>query len=412
MSMIATSQTTSANRNVALYPWFKLFRSLMFTQAIWFLYFQATLTPAQAIMLYAIGDLATTVLEVPSGYASDRIGRRFTLLVAGVCSAVGALLLGLGDSFAVFIMAQIVLGAGGAFVSGTDSAFLYESLSAAGREAETEAQELRAWRFSFIALALSAATGGAIAMYSYSLTFVLTAVTMAVSVVISLQFRDHHDARVTPQAGEVVHFGSLRTALKTPVLIWLFALSVLMYVFSHIPYVFGQPFIQDALKTVGLGQDAPWISGIVTTAMMAVSVVASLFAKTLRDRIGLMAILLLAFGMQITLSGVLALTNAPIVIAILLLRMVPDAFSRPFIVARIQPELSDDARATYLSLQSLGGRILFAATLFLASGSAEQTGDMAYSELQFILGSYVVVGLICLMTLAIFARRLPIGVKT
>lgn len=406
--MTAASQTASANRNVALYPWFKLFRSLMFTQAIWFLYFQTTLTPAQAIMLYAIGDLATTVLEVPSGYASDRIGRRFTLLLAGVCSALGALLLGLGDSFAVFVMAQVVLGAGGAFISGTDSAFLYESLSAAGREDEVEAQELRAWRFSFIALALSAATGGAIAMYSYSLTFVLTAAAMAASVVISLQFREQHSAAAPLQPGEVVHFGSLRTALKTPVLIWLVVLSVLMYVFSHIPYVFGQPFIQDALKTVGLGQDAPWISGIVTTAMMAISVIASLFAKRLRDRIGLMAIVLLAFGMQITLSGVLALTNAPIVIAILLLRMVPDAFSKPFIIARIQRELSNDARATYLSLQSLGGRILFAATLFLASSFTTQTGDMAYGDLQLILGSYVIIGCICLAGLAVFARGLPI----
>lgn len=410
--MNAASQTASANRNVMLYPWFKLFRSLMFTQAIWFLYFQTTLTPAQAIMLYAVGDLATTVLEVPSGYASDRIGRRFTLLLAGICSAVGALLLGLADSVAVFLIAQVVLGAGGAFISGTDSAFLYESLSAAGREAETEAQELKAWRFSFSALALSAATGGAIAIYSYSATFILTAVCMAVSFVISLQFRDQQGVAVAPQAGEVVRFGSLRTALKTPVLIWLFGLSVLMYVFSHIPYVFGQPFIQDALNTVGLGQDAPWISGIVTTAMMVISVIASLFAKRLRDRIGLMAILLVAFGMQIALSGVLALTNAPIVIAILLLRMVPNAFSRPFIVARIQPELSDDARATYLSLQSLGGRILFATTLFLASLSTQQTGDMAYADLQFILGAYVVLGVICLSALAIFARGLPINAKS
>lgn len=397
-----------ANRNVALYPWFKLFRSLMFTQAIWFLYFQTALTPAQAIMLYAIGDLATTVLEVPSGYASDRIGRRFTLLLAGVCSAVGALMLGIADSFAVFVIAQIVLGAGGAFVSGTDSAFLYESLSVAGREDETEAQELRAWRFTFVALALSAATGGAIAMYSYSFTFILTAVCLAVSVVVTLQFREQDRAAVPRQPGEVVHFGSLGSALKTPVLIWLFVLSVLMYVFSHIPYVFGQPFIQDALKTVGLGQDAPWISGIVTTAMMVISVVASLFAKRLRDRVGLTAILLIAFGMQIGLSGVLALTNAPIVIAILLLRMVPDAFSGPFIIARIQRELSDDARATYLSLQSLGGRVLFAATLFTAATFTERTSDMAYGDLQLILGGYVVIGCICLAALAVFARGLPI----
>ena len=405
-----TSQTpqTSADRNVRLYPWFKLFQSLMFTQAIWFLYFQTVLTPAQAIMLYAIGDLATTVLEVPSGYASDRIGRRFTLLLAGICSGIGALLLGFGESFAIFAAGQVMLGAGGAFISGTDSAFLYESLAAGGREDEVEAQELRAWRFSFIALALSAATGGAVALYSYNLTFILTAASLAVSVIICLQFREQNSSSGALQPGEVVRFGSLWGALKNPVLIWLFVLSVLMYIFSHIPYVFGQPFIQEALNTVGLGQDAPWISGIVTTVMMAISVVASLFAKTLRDRIGLTTLLLVAFGMQIMLSGVIALSNAPIVIGILLLRMVPDAFSKPFIIARIQPMLNDDARATYLSLQSLGGRVLFAATLFAASRATVETGDMAYGEIQLVLGAYVAIGCISLAVLAYMARRLPI----
>lgn len=406
--MSTVSQIASANRNVALYPWYKLFQSLMFTQAIWFLYFQTTLTPAQAIMLYAIGDLATTVLEVPSGYASDRIGRRFTLLLAGICSAIGALLLGLSDSFMMFAAGQVMLGAGGAFVSGTDSAFLYESLSAADRESEVEAQELRAWRFSFIALALSAAAGGAIALYSYSLTFIVTAVSLAISFVICLQFREQNGDPGAPQPGEVVRFHALWTALRNPVLVWLFGLSMLMYIFSHVPYVFGQPFIQEALNTAGLGQEAPWVSGIVTTVMMAISVVASLFATTLRHKIGLAAMLLLAFGMQIFLSGVIALTNAPIVIAILLLRMVPDAFSKPFVIARIQPVLSDEARATYLSLQSLSGRILFAGTLFLASGATDQTGDMAYAEIQVILASYVIVGIVCLIGLAFFARRLPI----
>ena len=402
------TQIVAANRNVTLYPWFKMFQSLMFAQAVWFLYFQNTLTPAQAIMLYAIADSTTTVLEVPSGYASDRFGRRRTLILAGVCSAVGAAMIGFGDSFAIFVLGQMMLGAGGAFASGTDSAFLYESLHAADRADETEAQELRAWRFTFMALALSAITGGAIALFSFGLTFVFSAICMAVAVVISLQFTEPPRGASRLEAGEVIRFGSLWSALRNPVLLWLFALSVVMYGYSHIPYVFGQPFIQEALRTVGLGSEAPLFSGAVTTMMMLTSVVASLYAQRLRDQIGLVAILLLAFAMQIGLTGVLALTNAPIVIGILLLRMVPDAFSKPFIIARIQPVLNDDARATYLSLQSLGGRIVFAATLFMASRATDGAGTMAYHELQGILAAYVFVGLACLIGLAVFARRLPI----
>ena len=56
---------SAAERNVALYPWFRFFRELIFWQAIWFLYFQNALTPAEAILLYAVYDVSTTVLEVP-----------------------------------------------------------------------------------------------------------------------------------------------------------------------------------------------------------------------------------------------------------------------------------------------------------------------------------------------------------
>lgn len=403
-----SSQIATANRNITLYPWFKLLQSLIFAQAVWFLYFQAKLSAAEAIMLYAIADLATTVLEVPSGYASDRFGRRMTLIIAGCCSTIGACLLAMGDSFAVFAAGQIMMGAGGAFLSGTDSAFLYESLSAAGRADDVEAQEVKAWRFTFAALAISAVTGGAIALYSFPLTFVLSAVALFAGIIISLRFVEPPRQDTTPQAGEVMRLGALGDALRHPVLIWLFALAVLMYGFSHIPYVFGQPFIQEALASVGLAQDAPVFSGLVTTVMMLLSVVASFFATRLRHRVGLVAILLLAFGMQIALSGVLALTNAPIVIAVLLLRMVPDALSKPFITARIQPLLRDEARATYLSLQSLCGRVLFAATLFIASGATQSADTMPYADIQMILGGYVVAGVIAITVLAFTARRLPI----
>lgn len=400
---------TPEDRNVTLYPWYKLFQNLAFSQAIWFLYFQSVLTPAEAIMLYAVYDLATTVFEVPSGYASDRFGRRKTLIISGICSCAGAVLLGLGGGFMAFVAAQIFIGAGAAFASGTDSAFLYESLAASGREDEVEAQELRAWRFSFVALALSAVTGGALALYSQSATFFVTAIALAVAIAISYRFAEPpHNTSGNIRAGEITRFVSLRAAFANATLVWLFVLSLLMYIFSHLPYVFGQPFIQDALGTIGLAQDAPLISGAVTTTMMVLSVIASLFAVGLRQRFGLAAILLIAFGMQIALSGVVALTNAPIVIAVLLLRMVPDALSKPFIIARIQPELHDAARATYLSLQSFAGRLLFAATLFVASGSTDGADGMAFAEIQLILGSYVIIGVICLTGLAVFARRLPI----
>jgi MFS family permease len=394
-------------RNVALYPWFKFFQNLIFWQSVWFLFFQQELSASEALLLYVVYDVATTALEVPSGYMSDRLGRKRTLVAAMVAGLVGLVLLATGDSFAVFALGQICIGAGAAFASGTDTAFLYESLIADGRGGEMEAQTTRAWQFTLTGLALSAVTGGLMAGVAYELAFGAAAVALGCAGVMALRFTEppHADG---DKVGLGAQWGLLRTALRQPVLLWLFVLSVVMYGFSHVPFVFGQPFIAQAMQAGGLRGDAPIVSGAVSAAMMVVSVLASLVALRLRRRIGLPAILLLAFGMQIGLIGVLALTDSAIAIAVLLLRMVPDSWTYPFIEARVQPLLSDAGRATFLSLQSFAGRLLFAGSIFAASLIAPTTGTMAYADIRATLAWYAVAGLVVFGGLLLASRRVEI----
>lgn len=394
----------SPARTVALFPWFQFAQSLLFWQAVWFLYFQQTLSAPQAILLYAIYEISVTVVEVPSGYMSDRLGRRLTLLCSALSTLAGLVLLAAGDSFAAFAVAQALIGAGRAFASGTDSSLLFESLAAEGREDEIEAQELKAWRYSYVAAALSAITGGVLAGWYDSAPFWASAVAMVGVLILVWLFSEPPRHLREGQDGQV-QLGSLKAALVHPVLVWLFAISVLMYVFSHIPFVFGQPFILEALSGIGLEGEAPLVSGTVSALMMGISVLASGFAPRLRGRLGLSGIVLLAYGMQIGLIAVLALTNSALAIGFLFLRMVPDALSRPFIMARIQPMLSDDSRATYLSLKSLCARVLFAGSLYLASGTAQDAGTMAYSDIRAVLGWYVLAGVICIAMLYVTARR-------
>lgn len=405
----ALAITAAMSKNITLYPWFKFFQNLTFWQAIWFLYFQNELSAADAILLYVVFDVATTILEIPSGYMSDRLGRRFTLIASAITGVVGASLLALGHSFAVFAVAQVFLGASIAFASGTDSAILYESLASAERQNEIEQQELRAWRFTFIALAISAITGGALALDLGILPFVAGAVALLCALCITLKFYEPPAAQYTADQGsEFVHVISIGTILKTPVLVWLFALSVSMYVFSHILFVFGQPFILEALKGTSLEGETPFVSGVVSTLMMILSVITSLFALGLRRKFGLPTTLLLSFAIQIVLIGALALTDHAFVVAFLFLRMVPDSLSRPFIMARIQPLLSSEIRATYMSLQSFVGRLILAGTLFLASFATSDSDQMHYSEIQQILGWYLLGGLLCFTVLAAAARRVKI----
>lgn len=393
--------------NVRLYPWFVFFRNLTFWQAVWFLYFQSNLSAAEAILLYAVYDIATTALEVPSGYLSDRVGRRVTLILSIIAAILGAALLAIGGGFWVFAAAQVLMGAGAAFGSGTDSALLYESLERDGRGEEVDRHELLAWRCSFSALAISAILGGAGAMVWDRLPFVATAFASALAFMLVLRFREPERAKEngpTPTQARM-----MQQALGQPVLLWLFLISLTMYIFSHVPFVFGQPFIQQALDATGLGQDAPLVSGAVTASMMVVSVATSWIGPPLRRRIGLGAIICLAFALQVGLSAVMAVSNDVLVIGILLLRMVPDSLSRAFILARIQPLLPDSARATFLSIKSFVGRLLLAISLIAFSVNTDADGPLAFARISEILGWYAIAGAVLLCAFIATARSAHLG---
>lgn len=390
-------------RNIALYPWFKFFQNLMFWQATWFLFFQSELSASEAILIYVVADIATTVLEVPSGYMSDRMGRRPTLILSAIAGLVAASMQAVGEGFWVFALAQVAMGAHTAYASGTDSALLYESLDAEGRAGEIEAQEVRAWRFSFAGLMLSAVLGGAMALFSLRLPFVGTAAAFVAVVFLTLRFAEPPDQRVT-EARELARLGTLKSALTNPVLAWLFVLSLMIYVYSHLPFVFGQPFILTAMEGLGWQSQAPLVSGAVTAVMMGVSILTSWMAPGLRARMGLSGILLFSFGLQIAIAVGMAVSASALVIPLLFLRMVPDSFSRPFILARIQPMLPSETRATYLSIKSLAGRILFAVTLFFAATNASQVGEMEHGEIRVILAAYAAFGCVALAGLVVAAR--------
>lgn len=275
-----------------------------------------------------------------------------------------------------------------------------------GRGDEVEAQTTRAWQFTLGALGLSALTGGFLAGFAFELAFVAAAAALLCAAVMTHWFTEPtHEKGAREQSGLRAQWGLLRGALKQPILAWLFALSMLMYGFGHVPFVFGQPFIAQALDAGNWQANAPVVSG---AAMMVVSVLASLVALRLRRRLGLPAILLLAFGLQIALIGMLPLTDSAIVIAVLLMRMVPNLFSYPFIEARIQPLLSDAGRATFLSLRSFAGRLLFAGSIFASSLIAPSQGPMAFSDIRTTLAWYAFAGALCFGGLLLAARRIVI----
>ena len=142
---------------------YRFLAGLHFWYPIFFLYFLARLPLVQVLQLEAIYYACVVLLEVPSGWFSDRIGRRPTLLISKAAHVVSALLFaasGEGD-FVLLAAAQLFLAAGFAFTSGTDAAFLHDTLQSSAGE-RYERLEARSSRLGFLASAMAAALGGVV----------------------------------------------------------------------------------------------------------------------------------------------------------------------------------------------------------------------------------------------------------
>jgi len=81
-------------------------------------------------------NVAGFLFEIPSGYLSDRIGHKKTLVISRVLMMISSLLFLVASNLFVLISASVFFSLGIAFNSGTMSAFLHETLKSLKREGE------------------------------------------------------------------------------------------------------------------------------------------------------------------------------------------------------------------------------------------------------------------------------------
>ncbi len=131
------------------------------------------LNSTQIFTIQAVFHLAVLLLEVPSGYLADVIGRKRTLVFGAIFFPLGLALYTSGRSFAAFIAAETLLAVSVSMRSGCDSALLFDSLRQLGREGEYKRFEGRCALFARTGTAVSSVAGGLLAAVFLRLPFLV-----------------------------------------------------------------------------------------------------------------------------------------------------------------------------------------------------------------------------------------------
>ncbi len=352
-----TADHTAMERNIRLYPWYVFFRDCFFWGPVFFLYFSSRLNLAQAIQLEGIYYISVVIFEVPSGYLSDVWGRRRTLLLS--CASLGSayLLFLIGQTYWQFALAQVLLAFGFAAASGTDTALHYESLVAVGRGEEYQEREAVAARAGFLAGGAAAVLGGLFACGALRFAYGATLATCAVAGAFTLLFREPERARGGKPDAFMEQVGTLFKKSWSRRLRFFTVFSIGMIVLLHIPYEFYQPFIKEVLPSALAGRWTPLILGLHLALTMGVGAIVTRYAGRIQHRCRVRVALLGCVLLQVLLMAGMALLVHPVMALLLTFRTASKGLSRPLVNAEIAPLLEDSERSTFLSLQSLMGRL-------------------------------------------------------
>jgi len=130
------------------------------------LFFQENgLSLQQVMILQGIYSFMVAAMEIPSGYLADVFGRKHTMILGTIFCFLGFLVISLSFNFWYFFIGEIILGIGSSFISGADSALMYDSLAESKKEEEYTKVEGVAYGIGNFSEAIAGICGGLLAEY-------------------------------------------------------------------------------------------------------------------------------------------------------------------------------------------------------------------------------------------------------
>lgn len=174
--------------NLFYLKFLSVFRSLYFMVPVWVSMELKYISLTQVAIIDIVILMSALVLELPTGALADLIGRKKSISISFLISALAYFLFAYADSFYWFLIAGLGFGLGDALLSGSLEALVFDTLKQNRKEhtfSEVNNKNSLIFNYSiFVAIIL----GGLIFEKSYHLPSVLTGVSMAIAGIISLKF--------------------------------------------------------------------------------------------------------------------------------------------------------------------------------------------------------------------------------
>ncbi|QWV98240.1 MFS transporter [Geomonas nitrogeniifigens] len=349
---------------------FSFLQMTLFPMAIITLFWKdhAGLSLTQILLLQSIFSVATLALDYPAGYVSDRLGYRCALNIASILGMIGWGIYIWADSFTTVLLAEITLGMSLSFISGSDSALLFETLRAQGEEQSYARHQGRMHGFAQAGEAAGAVLAGVIYAWQPRLPFILQVAVWGAGLLVTRHLVETPRGHAPVRSHLAEALATARYAfLDNRHLRYTILLNTVLGVASFYPVWLIQPYMQHA------GVPVAWFGPVWAGANLTVALCA-LGSHRLHNRLGDRGMVLLFLFLVVL--GYLGLGLAGGIWGFLFYYLLTcmRGLRGPMMLAHTQRESSSANRAATLSLQSVSFRLLFVATGPLVGKLADQAG--------------------------------------
>lgn len=321
------------------------------------LFQNAGLTLREIYMLQSGFAITILLLEIPSGYLSDRWGRKPTLIASFAAGTVGWILYTQAHDFYGFLAAEMCIGVGASLFSGTFEAMTYDSLLEHKEEGTYRTITRNQLSFDLGAESICALLGGLIALWSLAATQYVTAAAFAGAMFVACTLREPHRHKQQ----EKRHWKALWNVFSHTLLFHRGLRSItliagIINAMTLMIFWLTQPY----QKLIGLPL---FLWGVTHAVITLAGAVTAQYAGWVEERADDRKILM---AIAATIVGVyVGLALAPphwAFLGFFLVSRIAWCLVGPLSTDMVNRMATSDVRATVLSVFSFGGRVFFVLT--------------------------------------------------
>lgn len=320
--------------------------------------------------LFAIKSVTQIILEIPSGYLADKIGRVKILVLSLIFEIIGLIIILFRTDYNSIIISHVFLGIGFALFSGADSALVYETLKKLKREKEYKKIYGRCVGIGEISIIISTALGSLIILEGLKLTIILSIITLIIATIITITIKEPYiKIKKTKIKNEIFNlFNVIKEALNNSKMKYIFIYSFFIMGLSNIIYVYYQPYFN--ATNVPL-----FYYGIIFALLSIITALVNFNIHKIEERLGLYKLLIMMpilIGLSFLFSGYFFIQLG---FLFFIFREIVRGISIPVITDYTNKLIKNGSkRATVLSIGGMFSRLGFAILAILFGFFADNNG--------------------------------------